>query len=188
MGIITIIFISTGLAMDAFAVSIVYGVTINRKSVPQAFKIAFSFGLFQAIMPLFGWLAGQTLKDFIASVDHWIAFIVLTYIGVKMIYEALKRGRCRENECGNLYIPKLIMLSLATSIDALAVGLTFAFLNISIIYPVIIFGLMTFVLSFIGFFAGNKLGRVFSSKIEIFGGCILIGIGLKILLEDLFFK
>ncbi len=188
MGIITIIFISIGLAMDAFAVSIANGVTINQQRVPHAFKIAFSFGIFQAIMPVIGWLAGQTLMELIASIDHWIAFILLTYIGVKMIYDALKISHSKENGCTSLELSTLMMLSFATSIDALAVGITFAFLNISIIYPVIIIGLITFALSFIGFFAGNKLGSVFGNRIEILGGSILIGIGLKILFEDLFFK
>jgi putative Mn2+ efflux pump MntP len=189
MTIITTMLIALGLSMDAFAVSIANGITITQQRIPNAFKIAFSFGLFQAIMPVIGWLAGRTLADFVSSVDHWIAFILLVYIGSKMIYEAVKSGKCddADKECVAMDISRLLILSLATSIDALAVGITFAFLNISIIYPVIVIGLITFVLSFIGFFAGNKLGMLFGNKIEMFGGCILIGIGLKIFIEHQFF-
>lgn len=188
MKTITVILIAFGLSMDAFAVSIANGITITRKRIPNAFKIAISFGMFQAVMPVIGWLAGRTLVDFVSSVDHWIAFVLLGYIGVKMIYEAVKSGKCEEaaKECDGLDISRLFILSVATSIDALAVGITFAFLNISIIYPVIIIGIITFAFSFIGFFAGNRLGMLFGNKIEMFGGSILIGIGLKILIEHQF--
>ena len=185
MKTITVILIAIGLSMDAFAVSIANGITIKRGRIPNALKIAFSFGMFQAVMPVIGWLAGRTLVNFVSSVDHWIAFLLLSYIGWKMIYEAVKSGKCEKaaKECVGPDISQLFILSVATSIDALAVGITFAFLNISIVCPVIIIGLITFTFSFIGFFAGNRLGLLFGNKIEIFGGCILIGIGLKILID-----
>ncbi|MCU0821664.1 MAG: manganese efflux pump MntP family protein [Spirochaetes bacterium] len=188
MKTITVILIAIGLSMDAFAVSIANGITITRERIPNALKIAFSFGLFQAVMPVIGWLAGRTLVNFVSSIDHWIAFVLLSYIGAKMIYEAVKSGRCETEakDCSGIDISQLFILSVATSIDALAVGITFAFLKISIIYPVIIIGVITFAFSFVGFFAGNRLGLLFGNKIEMFGGFILIGIGLKILIEHLF--
>ncbi len=190
MKLLNIILIAIGLSMDAFAVSIANGITIKQNRMPNALKMAFSFGMFQAIMPVIGWLAGRTLVDFVSSVDHWIAFGLLLYIGAEMIYEAVKPGGCEEEtkDCAGLDASRLFILSVATSIDALAVGITFAFLNISIIYPVITIGLITFAFSFAGFFSGNRLGLMFGNKIEILGGCILIGIGLKIMIEHLFIK
>lgn len=190
METITIILIAVGLAMDSFAVSIANGITITEQRIPHAFRIAFSFGLFQALMPVAGWAAGRTLLELVSAVDHWLAFILLSYIGIKMIYESLKKNECEvnEEECRSMRNGTLLMLSIATSIDALAVGVTFAFLKISIITPVIVIGVVTFLLSFAGFTAGGRLGTVFGKKVELAGGCILIGIGLKILIEDLFFK
>ncbi len=187
MSFLTIILIAIGLAMDAFAVSIVNGIAIKQQRMPHALKIAFSFGLFQAIMPVVGWLAGLSLKTYITAIDHWIAFILLAYIGIKMIYDAVKKDDSDEEACGTIDVTTLFALSIATSIDALAVGITFAFLKVSIIYPVLIIGIVTFILSLIGFFSGCKLGKIFGNRIEILGGCILIGIGTKILIEDLFF-
>jgi putative Mn2+ efflux pump MntP len=184
MDILNIILIAFGLAMDAFAVSITSGLTIKNLRVKHAFRIALFFGLFQASMPLIGWLAGISLRDFIASIDHWVAFILLSCIGCKMIYESIRMDYTeRRTNPLNIYI--LLLLSIATSIDALAVGISFAILTISIVTPVIIIGVITFVLSFIGVFIGNKKGHFFEGKIEILGGIILIGIGIKILIEHL---
>lgn len=185
MDMLNILFIAFGLAMDAFAVSITSGLTIKNLKIKHAFRIALFFGLFQAIMPLIGWLSGLTIKDFVMSIDHWIAFILLSFIGCKMIYESTKieSEKIKTNPL-NMYT--LLILSIATSIDALAVGISFAFLLVSIITPILIIGVVTFILSFIGVFIGNLKGHLFEGKIEIFGGVILIGIGLKILIEHLF--
>jgi putative Mn2+ efflux pump MntP len=184
MHMITITFVAFGLAMDAFAVSITSGITIRHLRIHHAFRIALFFGAFQAIMPIVGWLAGLSLRDFISGIDHWIAFGILGFIGCKMIYEALRMELDRE-EVNPLNLSVLLMLSVATSIDALAVGVSFAFLNISIVTPVLVIGIVTFLLSYLGIFVGNRLGHFFEKKIEILGGLILIGIGVKILVDHL---
>ena len=184
MSILTIIFIAFGLAMDAFAVSITSGITIKGLKFNNALKIAIFFGAFQAIMPLIGWLAGLGLKDFISGIDHWIAFGILSFIGCKMIYESI-RIKSYEKEINPLNVYVLLMLSIATSIDALAIGVSFAFIKIFIVTPAIIIGIVTFLLSFLGIFIGNRFGHFFENKIEIAGGIILIVIGTKILLEHL---
>lgn len=184
MDIITIIAIAFGLAMDAFAVSITSGITIKHLKINNALKIAVFFGLFQAIMPLVGWLAGLSLKDFISEIDHWIAFGLLSFIGCKMIYESIT-VQSNEKHFDPLNVYVLLMLSVATSIDALAVGVSFAFLKVSIVTPVIIIGTITFLLSYLGVYIGDRIGHFFENKIEIAGGLLLIGIGLKILIESL---
>lgn len=185
MDILNITFIAFGLAMDAFAVSITSGLSIKNLKAKHALRIALFFGLFQAIMPLIGWVSGLSIIDLILNIDHWVAFILLSFIGCKMIYESTKieSDKIKTNP---LNIHTLLLLSIATSIDALAVGVSFAFLQISIITPVIIIGLITFILSFVGVFIGDLKGHLFQGKIEILGGIILIGIGLKILLEHLY--
>ena len=184
MDFLTITFIAIGLAMDCFAVSITSGITIKNLKVNNALQIALFFGSFQAIMPVVGWFAGRGLRDFITGVDHWVAFGLLGLIGLKMIYESTKlQSDKKEINPLNLYV--LSILSLATSIDALAVGVSFAFLKISLVMSMIIIGTITFILSFIGVFVGNRTGHFFENKIELAGGLILIGIGTKILLEHL---
>ena len=184
MEFIAILFIAIGLAMDAFAVSITSGITIQHLKISHAFQIALIFGIFQAFMPVVGWGTGLNLKDFIVGIDHWIAFGLLIVIGCKMIYESLKM-ETGENRSNVLDIYVLLILSIATSIDALVVGISFAFLKISIIAPIIIIGVVTFVLSFLGVFLGDKLGHFCEKKIEAIGGIILIAIGIKILVEHL---
>ena len=181
---VTITFIAFGLAMDAFAVSITSGITIRYLRIKHALRIGIFFGLFQAVMPLIGWLAGRSLRDFISGVDHWIAFGLLSLIGCKMIYESFKM-ESSEKESNPLNVYVLLVLSVATSIDALAVGISFAFLRISIAAPIIVIGAVTFLLSFLGTFVGNRLGHFFEKKIEIVGAFILIGIGIKILVDHL---
>lgn len=183
MDIVSIIFIAVGLAMDAFAVSITSGIAIRKLKVNHAIRIALFFGSFQAIMPVLGWFSGLALKGFISSVDHWIAFGLLSFIGCKMIYESFKVEEGDRTSPLNIGI--LFILSIATSIDALAVGISFAFLGISIVTPVIVIGVITFILSLSGVFIGNKFGHLFEKKVEVLGGLILIGIGIKILLEHL---
>ena len=183
MDMITIIFIAFGLAMDSFAVSIISGITMKHLRI-NALKTAIFFGAFQAVMPIIGWLAGLNLIDLISGVDHWIAFGLLSLIGCKMIYESSKMDSS-EKEINLLNVYVLLILSVATSIDALAVGLSFAFLKISIATPIIAIGTVTFLLSLLGVIAGNRFGHLFEKKIEIVGGLILIGIGIKILVEHL---
>lgn len=184
MDVISIVLIAFGLAMDAFAVSITSGITIRQLKINNALKIALFFGAFQAIMPIVGWLAGLSLRDFISEIDHWIAFGLLSFIGCKMIYESITI-QSSEKEINPLNVYVLLILSVATSIDALAVGLSFAILKISIVTPVVIIGTITFALSFIGVFVGDRIGHFFENKIEFAGGMLLIGIGIKILFEHI---
>jgi putative Mn2+ efflux pump MntP len=180
---IVVFFIAVGLAMDAFAVSISCGISSIKYRIRDAVIISLFFGIFQAIMPVFGWFGGRVLSGIIVSIDHWIAFGLLGFIGFKMIYDTRKPS---ENKNFDLTLNVLFGLSIATSIDAFIVGLSFAFLKISIFFPVIIIGCITFLLSFIGVFLGCHAGRLFGKKVELLGGFILIGIGLKIFLEHLF--
>jgi putative Mn2+ efflux pump MntP len=184
MDFLTITFIAAGLAMDCFAVSITSGIAIKNLRINNALQIALFFGSFQAIMPVIGWFAGRGLRDFISGVDHWVAFGLLGLIGLKMIYESTKLESDKK-EINPLNIYVLSMLSIATSIDALAVGVSFAFLKISLVTSIIIIGTITFILSFIAVFVGNRMGHFFENKIELAGGLILIGIGTKILLEHI---
>ena len=184
MDIISLIFIAFGLAMDAFAVSITSGLTIKSLKIKNALKIAIFFGLFQAIMPIIGWLAGLSFRDYISSIDHWIAFGLLSVIGSKMIYESFHmESNKRKINPLNVYV--LLIFSVATSIDALAVGLSLSFLKVSIVFPALIIGIVTFLLSILGVYIGNRFGHYFERKIEMIGGLILIFIGIKILVEHL---
>ncbi len=184
MNLITVIFIALGLSMDTFAVSVTSGVTARQFKLAHALRIGFVFGISQALMLLCGWIGGIGFKNFISAVDHWVAFVILTLIGSKMIYESV-RIETLEKEA-NLNSPfSLLVLSIATSIDALAVGFTFSMLNVSMATPVIVIGLVTFLVSIIGVYIGDKVGHFFEKKVEIAGGIILIAIGIKILLEHL---
>lgn len=184
MDIITILLIAIGLAMDAFAVSIAKGIAINRNRRRTALILGIFFGGFQMIMPAIGWLIGLSFKEIIMGIDHWIAFGLLTFIGSKMIYDSTKKENEEKNEPLRVY--SILILAIATSIDALMVGLSFAFLNTSILEPILIIGAITFTLSVIGFFFGCGLGHFFGNKIKIVGGLILIAIGIKILIDHLF--
>ena len=179
---ITILLIAVGLAMDALAVSITSGLTIKDLRISNAATIALFFGSFQTFMPLIGWLAGLSARAFITGIDHWIAFGLLSLIGCKMIFESTRLGsNSKDFDPLNIYV--LFLLAIATSIDALAVGLSLSFLKMAIVTPALIIGIITFSLSFIGVFLGNISGHFFENKIEIIGGLILIGIGLKIVVE-----
>ena len=186
MDSLTIIIIAVGLAMDAFVVSIISGSAYRQLHVRHALRMAMFFGAFQAFMPLLGSLAGLTLRDYIEHYDHWIAFGLLAAVGGKMIYESLKIKSAEENpDPSNIFV--LLVLSVATSIDALAVGITLSLIAGSIIVAAIIIGLITFVLSYLGVYIGKRFGHFFESKMEALGGVILIGIGTKVLIEHLFF-
>ena len=177
-------FLALGLAADAFTVSISCGLLIQRIKINKALKIALFFGAFQYLMPLIGWSAGINFSHFIADFDHWIAFSLLSIIGGKMIYESCQLEHERK-KFNPLDFSTLLLLAIATSIDALAAGLGLALLKNSIILVATLIGLVTFGLSFIGVFIGHKIGDRLNNKIEIVGGLILISIGSKILLEHL---
>ena len=181
---ITIILIAVGLSMDAVAVAVSYGITRKSMNFSDATWMASWFGGFQAVMPLLGWLAGSTFKNLITGIDHWIAFVLLVFIGARMIFEALF-GKERNIPVISLDIGTLLLLSVATSIDALVVGLSLSLIDIPIVTPVIIIGCVTFFLSHLGVLIGKKLGRLFARKVGIVGGLILIAIGVKILIEHL---
>jgi putative Mn2+ efflux pump MntP len=184
MAPVTNVMLALGLAADAFAVSLSSGLAIRNLKINKALKIALFFGGFQALMPLIGWVAGLSLSDFISPIDHWVAFGLLSFIGARMIYESTQ-DEISEKKINPLDTYTLLTLSIATSMDALAVGIGFAFLKTSIFAPITAIGFITFFLSFIGVFLGHKFGNLFQNKIEIIGGLILILIGSKILIEHL---
>ncbi|MBN1780825.1 manganese efflux pump [bacterium] len=186
MSLFEILLVAVSLAMDAFAVSIASGVTLKRCCVRNALKIAVFFGLFQAVMPLVGWLAGLTLKVYIEQVDHWIAFGLLAFIGIKMIVESNSLESCGTRH-DPLAFGTLLMLSIATSIDALAVGLSLAILQVRLWLPVIVIGVVTFIVSFGGVYLGDRFGHFCGKTVERAGGLVLISIGIKILVEHLWF-
>jgi putative Mn2+ efflux pump MntP len=184
MGLIAIIIMAVGLAMDAFAVSIISGSAYKQLKVKHALRMAVFFGGFQAFMPLIGSLAGLSVKEYIANYDHWAAFGLLSAVGGKMIYESFKIKSAEEKfNPSNIFV--LLVLSVATSIDALAIGITISLLRVSIVMAVVIIGMVTFVLSYVGVFVGKKFGHFFENKIKAAGGLVLIALGAKILVEHL---
>lgn len=185
MGFIELFLIAVGLSMDAFSVAVCKGLNMRKINYKNMYIIALFFGGFQAVMPLIGWLLGRQFEKYITSFDHWIAFALLAFIGGKMIIEALKHDSDDDEKNDKLDIKELFILSVATSIDALAVGITFAFLQVNIIPSVTLIGVTTFALSLLGVLLGNKFGSKYKSKAELAGGIILVLIGLKILLEHL---
>jgi manganese efflux pump family protein len=184
MDILTVLLIAVGLAMDALAVSIAKGMAISRNRHRTALTLGLFFGGFQMLMPAIGWFVGVTFEEIIVGVDHWIAFGLLAFIGLKMIYNSKKKDGDGKEEVLKLH--SVLTLAVATSIDALMVGLSFAFLSTSIVEPILVIGLVTFLLSVTGFFFGCGLGRVFGIRMKLVGGIILIAIGLRILLEHIF--
>ena len=183
MGLGELFILAVGLAMDAFAVAVCKGLSIRKLKVDQALLVGLWFGVFQALMPALGYLLGSAFAGLVQSVDHWVAFILLCVIGGNMIREGVKGG---EEDCdASLSFGVMLMLAVATSIDALAVGITFAFLNVPILAAVAFIGVVTFAISALGVKVGNVFGVRYKSKAEIFGGVVLILIGSKILLEHL---
>ncbi|HPS63986.1 MAG TPA: manganese efflux pump MntP family protein [Ignavibacteria bacterium] len=186
MSIVEILFISVALAMDAFAVSIASGTNRITHHKRPAFRLSFHFGLFQFMMPVIGWYLGSGLVNLISSFDHWLAFGLLSFIGIKMISESFRtENPSAEKRTDPTKGMSLIMLSIATSIDALVVGLSLAFLNINIWIPAVFIGIITAALSIIGITIGKQLGLKFGKKMEIAGGVILILIGIRILILHL---
>ena len=183
MGIIESLLLSVGLAMDAFAVSICKGISMKRMNWRKALTIGMYFGGFQALMPVIGYFLGTAFESIITNIDHWVAFILLGIIGGNMIKEAFEDES--ENCNDDVGFKTMIMLAIATSIDALAVGITFAFLKVNLIAAISMIGVITFVLSVIGTKIGNRFGDKYESKAELVGGVILVLLGIKILLEHL---
>lgn len=203
---LTVFFIAVGLAMDAFAVSVSSGCAARSMRVQHALRMALFFGAFQAGMPVIGWLSGLSVRAYIAHIDHWIAFVLLAAIGIKMVYEArilrdaettarvsrpVREAWPGADELDMMTVPAphsfytLLMLSLATSIDALVVGMSLSLLDIGIIMPALVIGAVTFLLSLLGVYLGKSVGHLFENKIEIFGGLVLVAIGAKILIAGL---
>ncbi len=178
MNLLTIILIAVGLATDAFFVAITKGIVI-KSTVKHGLIIALFFGGFQAIMTIFGWILGIPLETFVSTFASWIAFILISAVGIKMIYESFSED---EDDNHNFSLYEIFFLAIATSIDAFVVGISFALLKTPILEPVIIIGFIAFILSFIGAYIGKNLGHLFGKEIEIAGGVLLIGIGLYLLI------
>ncbi|MCU4173480.1 manganese efflux pump MntP family protein [Carboxylicivirga sp. N1Y90] len=186
MEIVTIIVIAIALAMDSFAVSITLGLSLKKFRLTSVARICCFFACFQGIMPVIGWWLGHSFADIISAYDHWLAFGLLSFIGGKMIYEAM----FAHNESEKAYIntdciKTITTLAIATSIDALAVGISFSLLNVDIILPAIIIGIVTFLFSLAGIGIGWRIGSRFRNKVEILGGILLIGIGIKVLIDHM---
>lgn len=183
MSLLSLFVLAIGVSMDAFAVSICKGLAMKKITVKNACLVGLWFGGFQALMPFIGYVLGSQFEQYITSIDHWIAFVLLSFLGLSMIKEALSKEQEEAN--GSLDVKTMFLLAVATSIDALAVGITFAFLKVNIVSAVSFIGVITFTLSSIGVKVGNIFGMKYKSKAEFAGGAILILIGLKILLEHL---
>lgn len=183
MGIIELFILAVGLSMDAFAVSVCKGLSLGKIKIKHMCIAGLWFGGFQALMPLIGYLLGSNFSELVAKYDHWIAFVLLALIGGNMINEAL--GKEEDSMDNSMGFKAMLLLAIATSIDALAVGATFAFLDVSIVPAISFIGVVTFVLSAIGVKAGSLFGYKYKSKAELCGGIILILLGIKILLEGI---
>ena len=187
MGFLELFLIAVGLSMDAFAVAVCTGLSMQQRSLKKSMIVGLYFGSFQAVMPLIGYFLGSQFADKIVELDHWVAFILLAFIGARMIKESFEKDNidcidCIEEEV-SLDFKTMFPLAVATSIDALAVGISFAFLSVRILPAVTFIGVTTFLLSMLGVRIGNAFGARFEKKAELLGGVILILIGLKILLE-----
>ena len=178
-----VLLIAIGLSGDCFAVALSGSISRKSLSFLQIFRVAFSFGAFQSFMPVIGWLAGRSFVNLISGYDHWIAFALLAFIGGRMVWGSFNSKNGHSNVADVTKGLSLLILSVATSIDALAVGLTFAFLNTSIVFGSVTIGIVAFVVTTIGFIIGKKAGGLMGKRAEMVGGTILIGIGIKIVLE-----
>lgn len=187
MSFFTVVLIAVGLAMDAAAVAVSCGLSLQPLRFRPLLAMAALFGLFQTVMPLAGWLAGLSMRGLFSTYDHWLAFALLAFIGGRMVREACRARSCAPEETGKRFpgAARLLALGLATSIDALAVGFSFSLLNVSILGPVLLIGLVTFLLSLAAAWVGHRLGAFIAREAEIVGGLVLIGIGMKILIDHL---
>lgn len=183
MEILELLLIAIGLAMDAFAVSVCKGLSFKEMSWKKAIIVGVYFGIFQALMPAIGYFLGATFENLVTKIDHWIAFILLGFIGFNMLRETF--GKDEEGSNDKVDFKTMVVLAIATSIDALAIGITFAFLRVNVVVAVLLIGVITFLLSVLGVKIGNKFGDKYEKKAEIVGGMILILMGVKILLEHL---
>lgn len=183
MGIFEILLVGIGLAMDAFAVSICKGLSMKKMNWKNAVIIALYFGIFQALMPLIGYFLGMTFESIVTTFDHWVAFALLTLIGGGMIKESFDDEDDKKND--KVDFKTMVVLAIATSIDALAIGITFAFFDVNIVLAVSIIGIITFIISILGVKIGNRFGDKYQNKAELMGGIILVLLGFKILLEHL---
>ena len=184
MDMLTLIGLALALAMDAFAVALGTGTVLARLTGRHLFRLGFHFGLFQALMPVIGWLAGQTVMHWVAAWDHWIAFGLLSLIGGRMIHQAFSEEEASADRDPTRGL-SLVMLSIATSIDALAVGFSLSVIGVSIWMPALVIGLVAGGLTVVGMFLGDRIGARWGSRVEIFGGLVLIAIGIKVLVEHL---
>jgi len=175
----SIVLIAVGLSMDVFSVATVTGFILKRVSFHQASKMSLSFGSFHVVMPVIGWYVGSTIVRLVADYDHWLAFLLLTFVGGRMIYGAAKEKRIEGSKMFNGL--NLLLFSVAVSIDALAVGLTFYLETVALFLPVLIIGVTASVFTFVGLVVGSRTGRLFGKSVEIIGGLILIAIGLRII-------
>jgi putative Mn2+ efflux pump MntP len=186
MGFWTVFAMAVGLSMDAFAVSVANGCRMKSLTLRDALRAGWWFGGFQMLMPVLGWFGGLALRDLIQSFSHWVAFGLLVVVGGKMLVEAVRSKEhvddCREERCSTR---DMLVLAIATSVDALAVGLSLSVLRVTIWWPALLIGLVTFTFSLAGTLLGGGIGRAVKDKAEILGGLVLIGIGIKILLEGL---
>ena len=182
MGFIELLLIAVGLSMDAFAVSVCKGLSVKKVSVKHAALAGLYFGGFQFLMPVIGYLLGFRFESVIESIDHWVAFVLLAFIGGNMIKESFGKGEELNDDFG---VRTMLLMAIATSIDALAVGITFAFLEVQILPAAGLIGVTTFLLSFVGIYIGNAFGTRYKSRAELAGGIILVVIGVKILFEHL---
>ncbi len=185
MSFFELLLLGVALAMDAFAVSVCKGMVIKKPKIGNAALIGLFFGGFQAFMPFIGWLLGKQFEGVIKAYDHWIAFVLLAFLGGKMIYDVIRQKGEAESYKNNIDIKELFLLAIATSIDALAVGVTLAFLNVSLAEAVSIIGVTTFIITFCGVYIGAKTGELLKDKSQIAGGVVLIIIGIKILVDHL---
>lgn len=183
MGVFSTVLLAVSLAMDAFAVAICKGLAMQKLTVRNMAIVGVWFGVFQALMPTIGYFLGSAFENKIAAVDHWIGFVLLAIIGINMIREALSDDE--EDTTGTLGVKEMFMLAVATSIDALAVGITFAFVDMNVPLAVILIGVITFAISMAGVKIGNVFGTKFKAKAEIAGGTVLILLGVKMLVEGL---
>jgi len=182
MSLITIFILAVGLGVDAFSVAIGIGASNDKKSWAPILRLSAAFGIFQFVMPIIGWLAGLTVVEIIASFDHWIAFALLALVGGKMIREGFEKESDEEKTDQTSGWP-LLLLSIATSIDALAVGFSFSILKVPVVFPSVVIGVVCFLMTVTGMLFGNVLAKLFGRKVEIFGGLVLIAIGVKILID-----
>ena len=187
MGIVELLLVAVGVSMDAFAVSICRGLGMRRLNLRTAAVLALFFGGFQALMPLVGWALGSQFMGVIAPVDHWVAFVLLAFIGGKMLWEAFHEDDegCGCEDTSAIDLREFLVLAVATSIDALAAGISFAALNVDIVASVSLIGVITFALSFVGVAVGHFFGARYERPASVVGGVVLILIGLKVLLEHL---